>query len=869
MMRPVEAIVDVSVRRPWTVLAVSALLTAVCLFVAVTRFAINTDTASLLSPSLPWRQAEIAFDRAFPQRTELVAVVIDGKTPEIAEEAAERLTAGLRGEPATFRSVERPDGGPFFAKNGLLFLSEDELKATLDSVSEQAGLLSILAGDPSLQGLAQTLGATLVGIRTGDITPDELAPRYVAFAEAIEAALAGKPARLSWQSLVSGRPPEPADLRKVVLVRPVMDYGALQPGAAATEILRRKAAELGLTPENGVTIRLTGPVPLADEEFATVAEHMALNIGLTLLAVGIILWLALRSPKLILAVLITLFAGLVVTSALGLLAVGRLNLISVAFFVLFIGLGVDFGIQFAVRYRAERHNHGGLGFGLRAAGREVGFPLTLAALSLMAGFLSFLPTDFSGVSELGLIAGMGMAVACLASFTLLPALIEVFRPGPERAPVETAWLAHVDHWIARHRLLVIGITGAIVLAGTPALLKLRFDSDPMNLRDARVESVATFRDLASRAETSPTTIDILYPSLEAARADAAKIAALPEVQRVASLETFLPAGQERKLAMLKEAEPGLAAVLDPHKVPPPSDGEGKAALEKTAEGLREVAKGAAAPGGPAAARLAEALDELSRASPARQQAAVNAVLTDFDRLVTTLRTAFTAEPITRENLPKEILRDWVAPDGQTRLEVQPKQDLSDPEAAERFVAAVRSVAAHASGAPVTIKESGDTIVRAFLEAGIYSLVAITIILWVAMRRLWDVILAIGPLILAGILTLQAAQLAGLQLNFANIIALPLMFGVGVAFHIYYLIAWRQGVADVLASSLTRAIFFSALTTGVAFGSLWASSHPGTSSMGELLAISLVFTLLAAFFVVPAFLGPPKTRPAPPPNDYAI
>jgi hypothetical protein len=856
-MRPVEAIIDVSVRRPWLVLAVSALLTALALFVAVTRFAINTDTASLISPSLPWRQAEIAFDRAFPQRTELVAVVIDGRSPEITDEAAERLALALRADPDTFRSVERPDGGPFFAKNGLLFLSEQELRATLDSVSEQAPLLSILASDPSLRGLAQTLGATLVGVRTKDVTLDELAPRYDAFASTIESALAGKSARLSWQSLISGRPPEPGDLRKIVLVRPMMDYGALQPGAAATEILRRKAAEIGLTPENGVTIRLTGPVPLADEEFATVAENMELNIGLTLLAVGIILWLALRSPKLILAVLLTLFAGLAITSALGLLAVGRLNLISVAFFVLFIGLGVDFGIQYAVRYRAERHNHGGLGFGLRAAGREVGFPLTLAALSLMAGFLSFLPTDFSGVSELGLIAGMGMAVACLASFTMLPALIEVLRPGPERAAVETAWLAHVDHWIARHRLLVIGITGAIVLAGTPALLGIRFDSDPMNLRDPHVESVATFRDLASHPETSPTTLDILYPSAEAARADAEKIAALPEVQRVASLDTFVPEGQDAKLTMLKDAAPGLASVLDPDAIAAPGPGESEAALKDAAGALRKAAENAAAPGGPAALRLATILGQLAGAPPERQNTALQAVLTDFERLVAMLRTAFTADRITHETLPKEIVESWVAPTGQARLEVQPKQDLADPAAAETFVAAVRSVAPHASGAPVTIRESGDTIVRAFVEAGIYSLVAITIILWIAMRRLWDVVLAIGPLVLAGILTLQAAQLVGLHLNFANIIALPLMFGVGVAFHIYYLIAWRQGVADVLASSLTRAIFFSALTTGTAFGSLWASSHPGTASMGELLAISLLFTLLAAFFVVPAFLGPPK------------
>ncbi|MDB5512315.1 MAG: hopanoid biosynthesis-associated transporter HpnN [Enterovirga sp.] len=839
-------------------IAVALLLTAVGLWATVTRFAINTDTASLISPSVEWRQIEIAFDRAFPQRTELVVAVLDGASPEQAEDAAERLADALRKRPDAFRSVERPDGGPFFAQNGLLFLPEAELRGTLATLAEQAPLLSVMAGDPSLRGFAQTVGATLAGIRSGAVTLAELAPRYDMFSRAIETVLAGGRARLSWRTLLAGGDGAArADLRKIVLVRPVMDYSALQPGAAGTETLRRVAAELGLVPDNGVTMRLTGPVPLADEEFATVAENMELNVGLTLLAVALILFAALRSPKLILAVLITLVSGLVITSGLGLLAIGQLNLISVAFFVLFIGLGVDFGIQYAVRYRADRFDHDDLEQALRSAARGLGFPLTLAALSLVAGFLSFLPTEFRGVSELGLIAGMGMIVAWAMSFTLLPALIAVLRPAAERAPLETASLVALDHWIARNRRLVLGATALLVLAGTPALLALRFDSDPMNLRDPQVESVSTYRDLATRPETSPTSIDVLAPSLAEARILAARLEALPAVLRAVTLDTFVPDDQEPKLAQLRAADAALGAVLRPDRVPAPTPDDVAAALRQTAERLRKAAAGADAGAAAAASRLAEALERVAAAPAARQDGAKEAVLMDFERLLAQLRTSFAAQPVTRETLPADLVASWVAADGRARIEVAPRLDVSDPAANARFVEAVRGVAPQISGAPVTIIESGATIVRAFVQAGLYALIAITAILWVAMRRLLDVVLAIGPLVLAGILTLQAAHLVGLDLNFANIIALPLMFGVGVAFHIYYLIAWRTGVADVLASSLTRAIFFSALTTGTAFGSLWASSHPGTASMGELLAISLVFTLLAAFFVVPAFLGPPR------------
>ena len=873
MMRPVEALVAASVRRPWLVLAIAFLLTGLGLWVTVARFAINTDTARLISPEVEWRRMEIAFDRAFPQRTELLVTVVDASSPEAAKEGADRLADALRAKPGSFRGVERPDGGPFFARNGLLFLKPEELDRTLRGLVQQAPLLSILASDPSLRGFARTVQATLLGLRSGEATLDDLAPRFDQFSVVLERALAGEPARLSWRNLLSGEEARPADLRRILLVRPVIDYGALQPGAAATALLRDTARELGLTKAGGYDVRVTGAVALADEEFATVAENMALNVGLTVLAIVAILFAALRSPKLILAVLVTLFAGLVVTSGLGLLAVGQLNLISVAFFVLFIGLGVDFGIQFAVRYRADRFPDGDTARALLSAARGVGFSLTLAALSLVAGFLSLLPTDFRGVSELGLIAGIGMIVACLASFTILPALIVVLRPGPERAPVETASLASVDRWIADHRRLVLVATGLLVLAGTPALFALRFDSDPMNLRDGRVESVRAYRDLAADPETSPNTIDVLAPSLAAAPALAARLSALPEVARVTTLASFVPSEQETKLTAIRKTAAELAAVFDAKAAPPPSDGQVGETLRSVAAALRLAAPGPPSPGSEAARKLADVMDRLAAAPEAARERARAAVLVDFVRLLDTLRVSLTAETVSAETLPAEIKAAWVAADGTARIDVAPRAAMGDRTGVDRFVEAVRAVTPAITGAPVTIAESGRTIVRAFLQAGLYALVAITAILWIALRRLGDVALALGPLVLAGILTLEAAQILGLPLNFANIIALPLMFGVGVAFHIYYLIAWRAGVVDVLASSLTRAIFFSALTTGVAFGSLWASSHPGTASMGELLAISLVFTLLAAFIVVPAFLGPPRDpspepasrTPGPPPS----
>ncbi|PIK71464.1 hopanoid biosynthesis-associated RND transporter HpnN, partial [Methylobacterium frigidaeris] len=583
-------------------------------------------------------------------------------------------------------------------------------------------------------------------------------------------------------------------------------------------------------------------------------------------AIVLFLWLALRSGSLVVAVLVTTFAGLVVTAALGLLMVGELNPISVAFAALFVGLGIDFGIQFAVRYRADRFAEEDLVLAIRTAARGVGWSLTLAAVSLLAGFFSFLPTDFRGVSELGLIAGVGMIVAYLFSLTLLPAMIAVLRPPGEKQEVGTASMASVDHWILANRKLVLVLTGLVTVAGLPLLYWLPFDSNPMHLRSAKVESVATYLDLTKDPKTSPNTIDVVVPNRDAIAPMVKKLTALPSVAGVIDIDTFVPADQDQKLATIEDAAQVLGPVLSPPRVAPaPNDREVVTAIRNAVTALRGIAQGAqgANASGPLATiqGFTDTLDRLASAEPSVREAASAAVVPNLKALLTRLRGLLAPAKITLENLPRQIRSDWIAADGRARIEVQPKGNSNDNAVLRRFAKEVLSVAPHATGAPVATTRSSHTILGAFIEAGLLALVSIFIILSVALRRPWDVAMALGPLVLATLWTLEALYLIGMPLNFANIIALPLMLAVGVAFHIYYVIAWRAGVADMLASSLTRAIFFSALTTGTAFGSLVLSSHPGTASMGKLLALSLFFTLVAAFFIVPAFLGPPPKQKA--------
>ena len=849
-----EILAGFSVRHPWLVIILSAVLTLVSGYYAATHFAITTETDQLLESDNSWGRDREAFKRAFPQLDKTILVVIDGATPEATDAAAEKLTAKLAAEPrGALKGAWRPDGGDFFNKNGLLFLSLDQVRATVDELVKQQPTLSALSGDPSLRGLMR-----LIQLGAGRGMLEQNATLVDRMTAVIESVLAGQPARFSWQTAMSGRAPEPNELRKFILVDPVFNYELLEPAAAASARIRGAARELGLGADKGVKVRLTGVAPLADEEFATVSEGAPLHLGLTVVAIAVLLWLALRSGRVILPVLATTLVGLVVTIGVGLWMVGRFNVISVAVAALFLGLGVDFAIQFAVRYRDERFRHDDVAGAIHKAARGIGWSLTLAAAALLAGFFSFLPTSFKGVSELGLITGVGMIIAFLASLTLLPAMITVLRPKGEDESVENQSLLAVDHWILAHRKLVILVATGLVVAGLPFLFKLEFDANPMHLRSDKTESVATFLDLTRQPGFTPNTLSVLAPNAEAGRRLVTELEALPEVSRVVSVQTFVPGEQDAKLALIRAGALNLESLINPlPPAPAPTDAELVAAIKRTADTLRRYAEGDGVTKSDTAVRLVPVLNRLAEADPAKRATVQEALTGDLPLLLTRIGALMTAEPVTLDTIPATIKNDWVGRDGLHRLEVSPKGDANDNAVLERFAQVVQAIAPAATGAPLDVVESRKIIVKAFMTAGLLALGLIFVILAIALRHPKDVALTLGPLVIATIMTLEAAYLVGMPLNLANIIALPLMLAVGVNFHIYYMILWRDGVQDMLASSLTRAIFFSALVTGIAFGSLWLSHHPGTASMGKLLTISLVFTLLAAFVVVPAFLGPPR------------
>jgi hopanoid biosynthesis associated RND transporter like protein HpnN len=851
------ALVNVCTRNAWVVIVIGLLLAVVSGVYTVHNFAINTNVNQLISPNLPWRQRELAFVAAFQGNHEKVLAVVDAPTSEQASSASQALARRLVADPHLFPSVQELSENPFFSRNGLLFLPAEEVADTMGTLAQSQPLLQVLVAEPSWRGLIQALAFSFGGIQAQKFTLDDMVRPLTVFAQPIEDVLAARPASFSWRELVNRKPPTPNDLRRFIEISPMLDYGALEPGKTATDAIRQAAADLHLDSRYHARVRLTGAIPIQDEEFATLQDHAAENAIGTIIVVLTILWLALKSPKIILAVFLSIAMGLSITSAIGLWMVGALNPISIAFAVLFVGIGVDFGIQFSVRYRAERYEINNLRVALANAAKHVGVPLTLAATATAAGFMSFLPTDYRGVSELGQIAGVGMIIAYVSSITLLPALLKVLNPPGEKEPLGYASLAPVDRFMERNRIAIIVGTAVVVLGGLPLLFKLQFDFNPINLNSPKVESIATYLDLRSDPATGASTIEVLAPSLAEAKKVANRIGALPEVSRVMTIESFVPPDQSQKLEAIAQAAKALGPTLAQTPHPQPTDAESITALNSGVETLTKVIGAQEGPGAVAAKRLADAFSRLAKSDPPMREQAQEVFIAPLKVALDGLRSSLQAEPITDMTLPGDLTAQWLKTDGRARVEVYPKGDPNDNEVLRQFARSVLAVEPSATGGPISILESGRTVIRAFIEAGGWALASIAFLLWIVLRRFTDVLLTLVPLLVAGIVTLELCVLIGMPLNFANIIALPLLLGVGVAFKIYYITAWRAGQTALLQSSLTRAVIFSAMTTATAFGSLWLSSHPGTSTMGKLLALSLACTLAAAVLFQPVLMGPPR------------
>lgn len=846
--RAIVAIVDGARRAAIFVVAVAIILAVVIAVWVLPHIRVNTDTEDVLARDLPFRQANIAYRQIFPELRAPVVVVIDGPGDRV-EDGAQALALRMAAAPTVFGAVLYPPGEPFFRRNGMLYLSLDALGTLSDRLAESQAFLATLAAAPSLRGLFDLLARALAEGGEDLGRTNAFASGLAAVAATVEARNDGAPAALSWSEMLGG-----PMTRRVVVAETLADRASLQPGERALGFIRAAAAELGLTAANGVSLRLTGEVALETEELDSVFEGAIEASLLSLVFVAILVVVGLRSPRLVISVLATLVIGLIYTAGFAALAIGSLNLISVAFAVLFVGIAVDFGIHFGLRAREQELQGREHAAALAAAAAGVGPSLLLAGVAAMIAFGSFLPTAYRGVAELGVISAFGMVVAVATNLTVLPALLTLLPRGRARGAGRIPNAGAVEAVIRRHaRVVVIGaaLVGLVSLA---AVAGVRFEKNPLNLQDPTREAVATWRALMREDPTYRPSISVVAPGLDAAREIAEHAARLDTVQATVTAADLVPDQQERKLEVIAEIAQFLAPLLaEGEPQAPPDLAEQQAAIDRFIAAAANPVPALRAP----IERLARALTRF-RATGGATADGITALegdlLAGLPRRLAALREALEASPVDLAAIPAAIRRQYLAPDGRARVEILPRGDLTDDRELRRFVAQVTAAFPTAVGPPITLVGSGNAIADAFRDASILALVLIAILLLAYLRSVIDAVLVLTPLALAGLITFAISATIGPNLNFANVIVLPLLLGLGVSSGIYLVTRAREEKDGLLLRTITpRAVLFSALTTIASFGSLAISPHRGTASMGWLLLIAISLALICTLVVLPALL----------------
>jgi hopanoid biosynthesis associated RND transporter like protein HpnN len=847
-----------AVGRPWVVLLACLILTVLATYASF-GIAINTSTEGIFSSKVEFLRNVHAYERIFPNKGDPIVAVVDAPTAGRAQAAADRLAEKLRGN-RLFQRIEVPGSQAYFRRAGLLFLDAKQLQSLRDQLHQARHALNVLSAQPDLFGISSFVDLITTGVKVNYDMP-ALASHFVQeLAESVRMQTAGRAATLSWNSLFGLEGLQESGKRRFVLAYPVSDKTTVKRLASALDATR--AAALAVSSEEtarDVRIRLTGQ-PALDQQELDAAFSGALYASLLSFAlVAFTLVLGIRSWRLISILIATLVIGSVWTSGLAAIVVGELNLISLAFGVLFFAIGVDFGTHLGLRYM-EQVVGASSGQAITRSVVGEGPAITLSVICASAGFLSFLPTEYLGLAQLGLISALGMVAAFAVTLLLLPAMLAVWPPA---GAVRKHDAPRFSAWVRRRAVLIVGIAALATLAAAVVGTRARVDLNPLNLQDPNTEAVQVYRELARDPATSPYEVNLTAPNLQSARELVERLRGVAGVALVRTVESFIPEGQEHKRA-------AVSAMVEQFKElgktpgPEPDASKLRDGLVRLQGSARSLAAAAASlPSLRAAAEaLAAALDDFAarRSSAPGELAALSRALAGglpalFDQM------RQTAVSVTLDDLPDDIRRDWLAPDGTARVQVIPIAAATDGEELQAFAARMQAVAAAATGVPIIIAEAAKVVRQSFAQAVLMTAVAIIAIIALVRRSLADVILIMTPLVLASLWTIAGAALLGLTFNFANVIVIPVLLGVGVASAIHVVARARElgqphesGQPGFLDSSTPRAVLLTDANTALAFGTLAVSSHRGLFSLGVLLALATTLSLVASLIVLPAIVA---------------
>ena len=801
-------------------------LALLSLFLTLNNLKIDTSTDSLINENLDFKINQKKLKNEFKFLSNNILIRLSSSDKLVLNEHTKKLIDKLK-ERKDLNFVYSPSIDPLFKENFFSFLNHKEKKKIVKKLYEYQPFLSEINNNPRIEGFNNLLSLALK--KNDKNSLDNFYPILSSFSESLNINN-----KVDWSGILG------ANTNQNFIILGYKEEFKKKFNEFYSVLVHQKQ-------NNSVQIEFTGGLVIDYEEINSVSTGNTVAGILSILIVSLILWMAFKNIRIIFILVGTILIGLSITMGIVSLTVGRLNLISVAFAVLFIGLTVDYGIQIVLRIfeklEIDKKN-------VLSGLNSISNTLLVASIPTMIGFLSFFPTNYIGLSELGVISFIGLIIGLFTNLIFLPSLLIIFLKKIEikNNVKKTLTYERIIFFLINKKKFVYYFIFFIFSFNVIFLEKISFDYDAMNLKDQNLASVKLAREMIKENPSSDYILSVTLDKEELKNTK--KLDLLLEKESVDSYFSFLDINSEFKDDDFEYLKFLIGSDKNPKFYGSPDQIEilKKNLLSLSNIGSKKVSN--------LSNEILKQFNDIPLDSEKIKKIQFN-FFSGFDSLIKKIQSFGLINENFYQEIPDYYSKRYVSDDQNYRVEIFPSKDVSSKTNLDEFINDVESIFPNAAGMPIVQQKAGLIVIESFIIALTISITFLIVFVYFIFKRFLYVLISAFSLFTAFMFSVFIMILFNINLNFANMIALPLLYSLGISFTIYFIrrfIQYDRKINNVITSNTPRAIFFSAATTMGSFSTLAISSHSGTSSMGFLLFICLLMTVLSAIFILPVLLS---------------
>ena len=823
-----RTIISKCISKPKITIIFFLILSLFSIFVSLKKMEINTSTEGLISEKANFKKKQFQLRENFPIISENIVVVINSNSFETLNDVTKSILEKFEEILDELDFIYSPNFDNFFKNNFFYLINEKKQNEILEELYSSQPFISTINSNPKLEGLNNLIELFLKK-ETKKIKEKEIKVINQILSSFKMAITTGN--SVNWKESLDQNPKQNFIIFKInkdfVKKNGLSEYYNF--------LLSLKVFE-----SSNIKINFTGSTILDFEEANSVVEGASLAGVLSLFFVFFLLFLAFQNFLIVFCLILTIVVGLVITLGLTSIFVGSLNIISVAFAVLFIGISVDFGIQISFRLienlRKQSKDN------ILKSINEISSSLLIVTCTSLIGFLSFVPTEYIGLSELGIISSIGLVVGLITNLIFLSSCLSLLKLKKNQKVLNINFLRILNLILNFKKTFFFSFL-IIMILGILSVKEINFDSDPFKLKDQKSQSVLLAKSLMEKNPSSDNFISIYKNNF-----DNNDINFLQDNQLI---KTFFSINNVQLSENIKEQISYLRYLYSQKNDVFYSNYH---EIERFKNNLKEITLKR-----PSTSLISNELlsqiDNLDFSDRDMFTYVQDLWFGNFNNLIIEISAILNLKEFDSEKVPLFFKQRYISKNNIERIEVYPEKDISKKINLIEFVDSIESRFSKSIGMPIIQIEAGKIVIESFLFAFSISFLFLFFFSFVIFKNFFHSVFCILPLIFSAIFISLLMRILDLDLNFANMISLPLLFSLGTSYSIYIIkrVIDLGSVDKMLQSTTPFAVLFSGLTTIASFGTLSFSNHAGTSSMGIVLFISLSTALFFCTIILPFLL----------------